>query len=66
MIIFLNGEKCIVVENTTVLDLLIQKNIDVDTIVVEHNAKILQRENFSQITLCENDVLEVLRFVGGG
>lgn len=42
------------------------KGLNGDALVIEHNRKIIKRENWGQIQLKENDTLELLSFVGGG
>jgi sulfur carrier protein len=49
------------------LEALVQaKGLNTDSLVIEHNHKIIKRENWGQIQLKENDTLELLSFVGGG
>jgi thiamine biosynthesis protein ThiS len=50
----------------TVGDLIREKGLDPETIVVEHNLEIITTIDFDQIRLKDNDNLEILRFVGGG
>ncbi|MBZ4644567.1 MAG: sulfur carrier protein [Clostridium butyricum] len=66
MVITLNGKKETLENEMSLLDLLKSKGIDPNTVVVEHNYDIIGKENWGNIMLKENDVLEVLRFVGGG
>ena len=35
-------------------------------LVVEHNREVVPRERWAQVALQEGDVVELLRFVGGG
>lgn len=42
------------------------KNLDSNNIIVLLNNEIIKRENFSTIFLKNNDVLEILKFIGGG
>jgi sulfur carrier protein len=42
------------------------KGLNSNALVIEHNRKIVARENWEQIELKENDTLELLSFVGGG
>lgn len=37
-----------------------------DRIAVELNKNVVPREEYAKVRLCENDVLEVVSFVGGG
>lgn len=66
MDITFNGKVLTLAEGTTVADLIKQKGLKPETIIVEYNFELLTRENWQGITLKENDTLEVLRFVGGG
>lgn len=53
-------------EGVSVKEYLEKAGFKIDTIVVELNFEILQREDYETKILKENDTLEVLRFVGGG
>ena len=66
MTIVLNGKKEVLEQQKSIRDLLISKSIDPNTVIVEYNGDIVKREEWANIILKENDVLEVLRFVGGG
>ncbi|NLY43427.1 MAG: sulfur carrier protein ThiS [Clostridiaceae bacterium] len=66
MTIVLNGKKEVLEQQKSIRDLLISKNIDPNTVVVEYNGDIVKREEWANIFLNEDDVLEVVRFVGGG
>lgn len=66
MDIQLNGQPTPVAAGITIGDLIRQKNLDPATIVVEHNLAIITTADLDQVTLEENDALEILRFVGGG
>lgn len=46
------------------MDFLKEKNLNPNTIVVEYNMEIIK--DFENITLNENDNLEILKIVGGG
>jgi sulfur carrier protein len=66
MNIQLNGKRTTVPAATTVGDLVRKKDLDPAAVVVEHNLTILTATDLDQVTLKENDTLEILRFVGGG
>ncbi|MDY6879348.1 MAG: sulfur carrier protein ThiS [Thermodesulfobacteriota bacterium] len=66
IIITVNGKKETIEENTRISDFLASKKLNPDKVVVEYNQDILNRENFENSVLWENDVLEILRIVGGG
>jgi sulfur carrier protein len=54
------------VEKTSVTDYLKNKNININTVVVEINGLIIQKNNLSNTMLNENDKIEIIRFIGGG
>ena len=66
MQITLNGKKLEVEQGTKLLELLEQKGLEPERVVIEYNYDILKKENWESTVLKENDNLEVLRFVGGG
>ncbi len=41
-------------------------NLEPERVVAEHNGTIVPAEDFARVALAEGDVLELLRFVGGG
>ena len=66
MDIQLNGQTTAVAAGITIGDLIRGKALDLDTVVVEYNLTIVTSAELDQITLKQNDALEILRFVGGG
>ena len=66
MNITLNGKTIKLEQNTNLLELLQNKNVEIEKIVIEYNREIIKREMWKNIILKENDNLEVLKFVGGG
>lgn len=66
MRITLNGTECTVDDGVTVKQLLEERGLDVCSVVVERNREILPSETYEQAVLQEGEVLEVVRFVGGG
>lgn len=42
------------------------KNIPPQTVVVERNAAIPDRESWGSVALADGDVLEIVKFMGGG
>jgi len=44
------------------------ETLDIDTrhVAVAHNGAVLQREKWSEVTLQDGDILEIVRMVGGG
>lgn len=66
MIIIVNGKEETYSEPLTIFDLLKIKDVKPDGVVVELNRDIIDKNNFSGIQLKDKDVIEILRFVGGG
>lgn len=66
MKIFLNGKETEISEGIILTDLLKEKGLEPERVVVEYNRNIAGKEEWDNIVLKENDTLEVLRFVGGG
>lgn len=66
MLVVLNGRKADLPEGITVMELLAQRKLDPDTVIIEYNGELVKKDTWSDIVLKENDRLEILRFVGGG
>jgi sulfur carrier protein len=65
MNVTINGQSERIVAGT-IEALVCRKGLRPEALVVEHNQEVVPRERWSHITLQEGDVLELLRFVGGG
>lgn len=66
MNITLNGKQAEIRDGTALMDLIREKGLEPEKIVIEYNRKVLQKEEWDSVVLKNNDKLEVLRFVGGG
>lgn len=66
MQISVNGQKVTVADGTTLIQLIKEKNVDPNKIIVELNRDIAKKELWDYITLKEDDEIEILAFVGGG
>ncbi|MGN0148997.1 MAG: sulfur carrier protein ThiS [Clostridia bacterium] len=64
--ITLNGEKIQIKENTTLTELLNEKEFRIALIAVEYNGKIPAKDEFDSIMLKDGDIIEVVSFMGGG
>jgi len=51
---------------STLAELVKLKGFNCARVVIEHNLKIVSEEKLGEIRLNENDVIEVLAFIGGG
>lgn len=62
----INGEEYTCSPGMTVLSLLEQRGHDPQRVAVERNGQIVPRARFAEEPLHEDDVLEIVQFVGGG
>jgi len=56
-------------EKTTsinIYELIIQKSLSPDTVVIELNGKIIKKADWSETKLDQDAKIEILNFVGGG
>ena len=61
-----NGETIILLEKTSLLELLQRNGYVTDKIAVELNGEIIPRSRYSSVILTDADKLEIVSFVGGG
>jgi thiamine biosynthesis protein ThiS len=62
-----NGQRRVLSEGTTVSGLLETLELHPQTVVVEHNRAIVRdRALYQTIELDDDDVVEIVHFVGGG
>ncbi|EKD28287.1 MAG: Thiamine biosynthesis protein ThiS [uncultured bacterium] len=66
MQIKLNGKNENIENVDTITDLLFKFSINQKTVVVEVNSKITGYKDFDKVSLKEGDVVEIIRFMGGG
>ena len=67
MEVMVNGEKRAISEEVQTVDqLLAHLHINKETVVVEHNLKILKRREMSESKVKEGDSVEIIKFVAGG
>ncbi|HBV98261.1 MAG: thiamine biosynthesis protein ThiS [Peptococcaceae bacterium BICA1-7] len=66
MIIHVNGKGIDVPGEITMEELVRQKGLNPNTVVIEHNLNLIKREDWGSVIIKESDSIEILRFVGGG
>ncbi len=66
MKINVNGRKETLSHEMTITEFLQTKGKKPEKVVVEYNESLIDRADWSETVLQENDRLEVLNFVGGG
>jgi thiamine biosynthesis protein ThiS len=62
----INGEDCILEGALSITSLLSRRNLKPESVVVEHNGRIVPREEWGLTLLGDNDVLEIVAFMCGG
>ncbi len=66
MNITINGKTETLNNSKSLLELINEKGLDKEKVVVELNLKIIQRENLKSTEIQEGDSIEIVSFVGGG
>ena len=66
MEITVNGEKQVLEGPMTVSELLAKLGIDPETVVIERNLDILNREVHGNVAIEDGDSIEIIRMVDGG
>lgn len=61
-----NGKVSLLEEAVSLSDFLKQNGYDNDRIAVEKNGEIVRRSDFEKTILSDEDILEIVNFVGGG
>ena len=66
MLININGKPEEAKIQSNLSDLVLSKGLCVEKVVIEHNLRIVPREEWPETFLGENDNIEIISFVGGG
>ncbi|MDD3306380.1 MAG: sulfur carrier protein ThiS [Acetobacterium sp.] len=61
-----NGKEMSLDNNQSLLQFLVDNQFDVATLAVARNGEIVPKSTYDAVMLCQEDILEVVRFVGGG
>lgn len=61
-----NGRRIELMQATPLLDYIEGLGVDPRAVAVEHNGVIIERDRYKETTLQEDDVVEIVRMVGGG
>jgi sulfur carrier protein len=66
VILTLNGKQESIDRPISLEALVAAKGLCPDKIVVEHNFSIISKEDWHKITVKDQDMIEIISFVGGG
>ena len=61
-----NGKEIEFEKDLTVIDLLKKYNLKSDRVVVEVNLEIIEESNYNTYVLKDEDIVELISFIGGG
>ena len=61
-----NGQTKEISPNTTLASFITAMDLNPDTVVAECDGRIIKRDEYNTMVLQEGNVLELIRFVGGG
>lgn len=64
--ILLNGAAREVAEGSTVEELLVALQVSPKGCALEHNGRIVPRDELGRVRLAEGDQIELVRLIGGG
>ena len=62
----INGENHTFNDNITLENIIKELNIKINSIVAEVNGQVITKEKFSNTVIKDNDIIELIKFVGGG
>lgn len=66
MIIKINGKDEVVDAKLNLAQLVSNKNLSSERVVIEYNLRIARKEEWLKIILHEGDTIEIISFMGGG
>ncbi|MBT2146054.1 sulfur carrier protein ThiS [Clostridioides difficile] len=61
-----NGKEIEFEKDLTVIDLLNKYNLKSDRVIVEVNLEIIEESNYNTYVLKDEDIVELISFIGGG
>ena len=64
--ITLNGNKTSITPESSIDTLLVELKLNKELIIVELNQSICPKNTFKTTIIKENDVIEIIRYIGGG
>ena len=64
--ISVNGKIKSVIDKLTLYELIIDLKIPISKVAIELNKKIIDKKKLKKIKLRNNDIIEIVHFIGGG
>ena len=64
--ISINGKIQSVIDKLTLYELIIDLKIPISKVAIELNKKIIDKKKLKKIKLRNNDIIEIVHFIGGG
>tara|TARA_B100001057_G_scaffold44231_1_gene39522 strand:+ start:9277 stop:9495 length:219 start_codon:yes stop_codon:yes gene_type:complete len=61
-----NGKKTTIVNNFSLVELIDNLNIPLRKVAIEINREIIDKKRIKKMKLKNNDVVEIVHFIGGG
>ena len=61
-----NGETKKITQGTTLVSFIAAMELNPDTVVAECDGRIIKKDEYDTFVLADGNVLELVRFVGGG
>ena len=61
-----NGKKTTIVDKFLVIELIDKLNIPLRKVAIEINKEIIDKKRIKKMKLKNNDVIEIVHFIGGG
>jgi thiamine biosynthesis protein ThiS len=61
-----NGKKMLFDENIMMINLVKKLKIPLNKVAIELNKKIIDKKKIKKVKLNNNDILEIVHFIGGG
>lgn len=62
----INGKDVSIDATKTLEELILGKGLHPEKIVIEHNLRIVPKEEWNKTALSDDDTVEIVSFVGGG
>ena len=62
----INGKKCTINHKMTLKEVIVRFKIPLDKVAIELNKEIVNKKKINKIKIKNNDVIEIVHFIGGG